>query len=120
MTEAQKDAFNDFMLELLNNAANKAAIIAAKPGVTFDTAGTITLLEAKETAYTGLEGIVTAKKTELKDANSNANDGLNDWYKLSSSSADALVGHLGEDHPLSQEIRGKRGSFTHDSPVTPP
>jgi hypothetical protein len=31
-----------------------------------------------------------------------------------------LVGHLGEDHPLSQEIRGKRGSFTHDSPVTPP
>ena len=68
LTEAQKDAFNDWFLDLLNDADNKAAITAAKPGVTFDTAGTVTFLESKETAYDGLEGIVTARKAELPSA----------------------------------------------------
>lgn len=119
LTEAQKDAFNDWMLELLNNAANAAAIAAAKPGVTYDTAGTITYLTGKETAYAGKEGIVTAKETELKDANKEANAALNDWYKASSAAADAIVGHVGKDHPLAIAIRDKRDSFTHDSPTPP-
>lgn len=119
LTEAQKDAFNDWILELLNNADNKAAIIAAKPGVTFDTAGSITFLGTKETAYNGLEGIVTAKKNELKTANDNANTGLNNWYKASSDVADAVVGHVGKSHPLAILIRNKRDSFTHDSPAPP-
>lgn len=119
LTEAQKDAFNDWMLELLNDPDNKAAIIAAKPGITFDTPGTITHLTSKETAYAGLEGKVTAAKSALKTANENANKGLNDWYIASSAAADAIVGHVGKDHPLAEEIRNKRDSFTHDSPVPP-
>lgn len=120
LTEAQKDAFNDWMLEVLNNPANQAAITAAKPGVNFDTAGNVTFLQGKETAYDGLEGIVTSKKAELKTAHENANKGLEDWYKASSDVADAIVGHVGKTHPLAIQIRDKRDSFSHASPVPTP
>ena len=117
LTEAQKDAFNDWMLDLLKDPANKAAILAAKPGVAFDTTGIVTLLTAKDTAYAGKEGIVVGIKAQLVTANKNANDTLNDWYKESSNVADAVVGHCGKDHPLSKAIRNKRDSFSHASPT---
>jgi len=120
LTEAQKDAFSDWMLELLNDAGNQATIIAAKPGVTYDTAGTITHLQGKETAYAGLEGKVTDAQSDLAIANTNANAGLDAWYAASSAAADAVVGHVGKSHPLAVLIRNKRDSFTHASPVTPP
>jgi hypothetical protein len=119
LTEAQKDAFNDWMLDLLKDPANKAAILAAKPGVTFDTPGFTTLLTAKDTAYAGKEGVVVALKAQLATANSVANNALNDWYKESSNVADAVVGHCGKDHPLSKLIRDKRDSFSHASPTPP-
>jgi len=117
LSEPQKDAFSDWVLDLLKDATTKATILAAKPGVTFDTPGIVTLLESKETAYDGKEGIVTGIKAQLVTANKNANDALNDWYKESSNVADAIVGHCGKDHPLSKEIRNKRDSFTHASPA---
>jgi len=120
LTEAQKDAFCDWMLELLNDAGNQATIIAAKPGVNYDTAGTITHLQGKETAYAGLEGKVTDAQAALATANANANAGLEAWYVASSAAADAIVGHVGKSHPLAIQIRDKRDSFTHASPVTPP
>lgn len=119
LTEAQKNAFNDWMLDLLKDPNNKAAIAAAKPGVTFDTAGIITLLEAKETVYDGKEGIIVDIKQKLVTANKNANDSMNDWYKESSNTADGVVGHCGKDHPLSKLIRNKRDSFDRDSPTPP-
>ena len=119
LTEAQKDAFNDWMLDLLKDPANKAAILAAKPGVTFDTPGYTTLLTAKDTAYAGKEGIVVGIKAQLVTANKNANDTLNDWYKESSNVADAVVGHCGKDHPLSKLIRNKRDSMDNESPTPP-
>lgn len=118
MTEAQKNAFNDYMLDLLKDTDNAAAIAAAKPGVTYDTTGTVTHLEGKKTAYTGLEGIVVAKESDLKTANVNANNGLNDWYKSSSAAADAIVGHVGKNHPLAVAIRDKRDSMSHEPAPT--
>jgi len=119
LTEAQKNAFSDWMLDLLKDPQNKIAIDAAKPGVTFDTPGTVTLLEAKDTAYQGTEGIVVDFKAKLVTANKNANDAMNDKYKASSNAADSVVGHCGKDHPLSHLIRDKRDSMDHDSPPPP-
>lgn len=120
LTEAQREAFNHWMLELLKNPANKLAIDAAKPGVTFDSAGNVTLLEGKETAYQGKEGVIVSLEQQLKTANKDANDSLNDWYKASSNAADAVVGHVGKTHPLASLIRNKRDSFDNDpTPPTP-
>ena len=119
LTEATKNAFSDWMLDVLKDPANKAAIDAAKPGVTFDTAGTVTLLTSKQTAYMGKEGKIVALKDQLKVANDDANHALNDKYKESSNAADAVVGHCGKDHPLSKLIRNKRDSFSHSSPTPP-
>jgi hypothetical protein len=116
LTEAQKNAFNDWFLDMLENADNQAAIVAAKPGITFDTTGTITHLKGKETAYDGKEGIVTAAETALKNANLEANVTLDDWYTASSSAAEAIIGHVGKNHALAIAIRDKRGSFEHASP----
>jgi len=120
LTEAQKDAFNDWMLDLLQNPDNQAEIIAAKPGVTFDTAGTITHLQGKETAYDGKEGIVTALESQKQTAVKVANTFLDDWYKSSSAAADAVVGHCGKDHKLSKLIRNKRDSMSHEAPPPGP
>ena len=119
LTEAQKNAFSDWMLDLLKNPDNKAAIDAAKPGVTFDTAGTVTLLTAKDTAYQGKEGVVANLKQSLVTANADANTAMNDKYKTSSNAADSVVGHCGKDHALSKLIRDKRDSFDHASPTPP-
>ena len=119
LTEAQKDAFNDWMLDLLKDPANKATITAAKPGVAFDTPGLVTLLTGKDTAYAGKEGVIVNLKAQLKTANDAANTALNDWYKASSDAADAVVGHCGKDHPLSKLIRDKRDSMSHASPTPP-
>jgi len=119
LTEAQKNAFSDWMLDLLKDADNKAAIVAANPDVNFDTAGTVTLLETKDTAYQGKEGAIVSLEQQLKTANADANTAMNDKYKASSNAADAVVGHCGKDHPLSKLIRNKRDSFDHASPAPP-
>ena len=119
LTEATKNAFSDWMLDLLKDHANKIAIDAAKPGVTFDTAGTVTLLTAKETAYIGKEVKIVAATDALRVANSDANTALEDKYKASSNAADAVVGHVGKSHPLAILIRNKRDSFDHASPKPP-
>ena len=117
LTEAQKDAFADWMIDLLGNADNQATITAAKPGVTFDSAGMLTHLKAKETVYEGKEGILTSLETQKVAAVKAANDSLNDLYKSSSETADSIVGHVGKDHPLAVSIRNKRDSMSHDGPV---
>src|SRR5688572_11498489 len=120
LTEAQKDAFSDWMLELLLNPQNQADITAAKPGVTFDTIGTISHLQGQETAYAGKEGIVTSLDQQKQTAVGVANTYLNNWYKGSSEAADALVGHLGKNHKLSKIIRNKRDSFSQNPPPPVP
>jgi len=118
-TEAQKNAFSDWMLDLLKNPENRLAIEAAKPGVTFDTAGNVTLLTGKLTAQEGKEGKIVSLQGQLKTANADANTAMNDRYTASSSSAEAVVGHCGKDHPLSHLIRNKRDSMDHASPTPP-
>ncbi|HLG36153.1 MAG TPA: hypothetical protein VI757_14845 [Bacteroidia bacterium] len=118
-TEAQKNAFSDWMLELLKDADNAAAIAAANPTVTFDTPGTVALLTAKDAAYQGKEGAIVALEQSLRTANAAANDAMNDKYKASSNAADAVVGHVGKTHPLAILIRDKRDSMDNESPTPP-
>jgi len=118
-TEAQKNAFSDWMLDLLKDPQNKTTIETAKPGVTFDTAGNVTLLTGKLTAQTGKEGKIVSLQEQLKTANADANTAMNDRYKSSSDAADAVVGHVGKTHPLATLIRNKRDSMDHASPTPP-
>ena len=111
LTEAQKLAFSKWMKEQLKNPDNQKQIKEAKPGVSYDTEGNLKSLDGKETAYEGAEGKVTALDAQKQQAVKEANEKLEEFYKISSELVESLVGHLGKDHKPSKLLRNKRDSM---------
>ncbi len=114
LTEADKRDFIHFIIGILEENAETIAN-EGKPGVAFDTEGHKTLNEGKNQAIKTEE----AKESSLEEQKIKqvalTNEVLDDGYKTSSTTADSIVGHMGNDHTLSGIIRKKRDSY-HQHP----
>lgn len=113
LTEADKLAFVHFMEGILEEQANTIAN-EGKEGVTFDTDGYKTLLDGKHTTLDEEEAQEKDAEEAVRNQVKVANAALDDAYKTASNTADAIVGHMGNDHTLSELIRKERGTFHQD------
>ncbi len=113
LTEADKLAFVHFMEGILEEQADTIAN-EGKEGVTFDTDGYKTLLDGKHTTLDEEEAKEKVAEEALRKQVKVANAALDDAYKNASNTADAIVGHMGNDHTLSELIRKERGTFHQD------
>ena len=100
-TEADKKSFIHFVIGILKE---NAATIASEGNqqVAFDTSGHQTMLIAKDASIEKEE----AKEKQAEEAKLKqtalANKALEDGYTSASASAEAVVKHMGEGHPLSK------------------
>lgn len=114
LTEADKLAFVHFMEGILDEQADTIAD-EGKAGVTFDTDGYKLLISGKHTTLDEEEAKEKALEEQKVKQTAKANAALDDAYKTASNTADAIVGHMGNDHTLSQLIRKERPGM-HQEP----
>ena len=106
MTKSTKHEFIVWLIKLL--IENKTTIMGANPEVTFDVDGMIVYLTGLDEAYMAEIGKITAMEQAKIKQVKKANDKLVIAYKATSSSADSISGHLGNDDALSVIIHQKR------------
>lgn len=113
LTEADKLAFVHFMEGILDEQADTIAN-EGKEGVTFDTDGYKLLISGKHTTLDEEEAKEKALEEQKAKQTAVANEALDDAYKTASNTADAIVGHMGNDHTLSELIRKERPGMHQD------
>lgn len=113
LTEADKRDFVHFIIGILEENAETIAN-EGKEGVTFDTDGYKTLNEEKNQAIKTEEAKEKAIEEQKQKQVAKTNEMLDDGYKTASTTADAIVGHMGNDHTLSHIIRKERPGMHHD------
>lgn len=120
LTEDQQRAFGDRITEIYGKPETAKAVAASDKGL--DLSKRKTALAAKKTAATEAEGEQTTAKAALTAATEASVAATTAYYKEASNAAEALATELGEDHALSQQIRGMRGGMvnvTARGPNTP-
>ena len=113
LTEADKRDFVHFIIGILEENADTITN-EGKPGVNFDTAGYKTLNEEKNHSVETEEAKEKAIEEQKQKQVAKTNEALDDAYKTASTTADAIVGHMGNDHTLSHIIRKERPGMHHD------
>ena len=112
LTEADKLAFVHFMEGILDEQADTIANEGKE--VAFDTDGYKLLLSGKHTTLDEEEAKEKALEEKKKKQTAKANDALDDAYNTASNTADAIVGHMGNEHTLSELIRKERPGLHQD------
>ena len=111
MTKSTKHEFIVWLIKLL--IENKTTIESANPGVTFDVDGMVAYLTGLDEAYMAEIGKITAlEQAKIKQVKK-ANDKLGVAYKATSSAADSISGHLGNDDALSVLIHQQRNKMVN-------
>ena len=111
LTASEKDEFSTWMLKTIKESAD--IIAAANPSVTYDVAGNLANLQAKDDAYKAEMGKIAPLKAAAIKQVGVVNDLRDDEYKVSSAIADSVSGHMGKDNTLSIIIHQKRDSLSN-------
>ncbi|MBC8266031.1 MAG: hypothetical protein H8E84_03605 [Flavobacteriales bacterium] len=105
LTDAQKLAFAREMAEILTN--NQAELVAGG----YDPAAKITEFCTQSTAAENAEADQQQAQADAKQATMDANDTRDTVYNNASATVELMVGVLGKDNLIVQEIKAIRGEM---------
>ena len=111
LTEDQQRAFGDRIVELLGDEDTATALSTADTGL--DPAKRLIRLSPLQDKAAKAEKEQTKKKAELSTATTNSQQATAAFYHEASTAAEAVIAALGEEHPLSAQIRKIRGEMSN-------
>lgn len=111
LTDNDMDAFADYMQGVLDK--NKKAISEGdNAGSGWDPTSRITQLNASGQAVIDAGGVETQMEQALRSQTASKQALRKTRYELASASVSAVEGALGKKHPLVNEMRQKRSTFS--------